>query len=139
MNTIEANVPQVWDERLVKAFGNLINDEGWLTSDWHEHLENNFKDWDEDGIDTNEKKELYGLMYNLDFEESSDGKLIRPIEQKKIDETPKRLFLVDEEINHKKYGIGKVKEVFSTRVVIQFNDREQPLKFLTYLFEQNLI
>jgi hypothetical protein len=139
MNTIEANVPQVWDERLVKAFGNLINDEGWLVPNWAEHLEENFKDWDEDGQETNEKKELYGLMYNLDFEESLDGGCIRPIEQKPIDITPKRLFVVDEEINHKKYGIGKVKEVFATKVVIVFNDREQPLKFLTYLFEQNLI
>ena len=78
-------------------------------------------------------------MYNLDFEESEDGKLIRPIEQKQVDITPKRLFVFDEEINHKKYGIGKVKEVLDTKVIIQFNDREQPLKFLTYLFEQNLI
>ena len=139
MNTIEMNVPQNWDERLVKAFGELINPEGWITSDWHEFLEDNFKDWDEYGIDTNEKKELYGLMYNLDFEESEDGKLIRPIEQKQVDITPKRLFVFDEEINHKKYGIGKVKEVLDTKVIIQFNDREQPLKFLTYLFEQNLI
>ena len=53
--------------------------------------------------------------------------------------TPKRLFVVDEEINHKKYGTGKVKEVFTTKVIIQFNDREHPLTFLTYLFEQNLI
>jgi hypothetical protein len=139
MNTIEANVPQTWDERLVKAFGNLINEEGWLTPNWAEHLEENFKDWDEDGKETNEKKELYGLMYNLDFEESLDGGFIRPIEQKTIDITPQRLFVVDEEINHKKFGIGKVKEVFATKVVIHFNDREFPLKFLTYLFEQNLI
>lgn len=138
MNTIEMNVPQNWDERLVKAFGNLINEEGWLTSDWHYFLEDNFKDWDSEGNDTNEKKELYGLMYNLDFEESKDGKYIRPIEQEIIDTTPKRKFVVSEEIEHKKYGKGKVKEVFEDKIVVLFSD-DKVLKFLTYLFEQNLI
>lgn len=136
---IQVNIHEPWDERLLDAFGDLINKDGWLTSDWHEHLEANFKDWDEDGNTTNDKKFLYGLMYNLDFEESEDGKFIRPIKQNKLDQKPKRLFVVDEEINHKKYGLGKVKEVFPTKIVIQFNDREHPLKFLTYLFEDNLI
>lgn len=139
MNTTEMNVPQVWDERLVEAFGNLIDKDGWLTSEWSEYVEENFKDWDENYNDVDDKKDIYRLMYNLDFEESEDGKFIRPIEQKKVDETKKRLFIVNEEINHKKYGIGKVKEVLENKVVVQFNDREQPLKFLTYLFEQNLI
>jgi len=130
---------KLWGEVLFKAFSDYIDKNGWLTSSWIDVLEDNFSDWDEDYNDTNEKKTLFGLMYNLDFEESEDGKLIRPIEQEQIDRAPKRLFVVDEEINHKKYGIGKVKEVFETKVVIQFNDREQPLKFITYLFEQNLI
>lgn len=137
--TIEENIVEPWDERLLDAFGDLINKDGWLTSNWHEHLEANFKDWDEDGNTTNDKKFLYGLMYNLDYEESEDGKFIRPIKQNKLDQKPKRLFVVGEEINHKKYGLGKVKEVFPTKIVIQFNDREHPLKFVTYLFEENLI
>lgn len=130
---------KLWGEVLFKAFADYIDKNGWLTSGWVDILEDNFSDWDEDYNDTNEKKTLFRLMYNLDFEESVDGKLIRPIEQKQVDIAPKRLFVVDEEVNHKKYGIGKVKEVFETKVVIQFNDREQPLKFITYLFEQNLI
>lgn len=136
--TMTANVPQPWDERLVKAFGDQINEEGWLTPDWAQYLEDNFKDWDIDGIETNEKKELFGLMYNLDFEFSLDGGYIRPVQQKVIDMAPKRLFQVDEEINHKKYGTGKVKEVFENKIVILFSD-DKELKFLTYLFEQNLI
>lgn len=139
MNEMLMNVQENWDQRLLEAFGDLINQDGWLTSDWAQHLEENFKDWDENGKDTNEKKELFGLMYNLDFEESEDGKFIRPIEQKLVDITPKRLFIIDEEIDHKKYGIGKIKKVFDTEVLVQFNDREHPLKFLTYLFEQNLL
>jgi hypothetical protein len=129
MNTIE--ITQLWDERLLNAFGDLINEEGWLTIDWIDFLENNFKEC--------KKKELIGLMYNLDFEESEDGNFIRPTEQKKIDTTPKRKFVVDEEIEHKKYGKGKVKEVFEDKIIILFYERDQPLKFLTYLFEENLL
>lgn len=68
----------LWGEQLWNAFAPYIYSEGWLTSNWVDILEDNFKDWDEDGNDTNEKRTLFGLMYNLDFEESEDGKFIRP-------------------------------------------------------------
>lgn len=127
MNTIEKI--QIWDDRLIEAFGELIDENGWLTADWINFLENNFKE--------DHKKELIGLMYNLDFEESENGDFIRVIEQKNIDRTPKRKFMENEEINHKKYGKGKVKEVLEDKIIITFNDLKE-LKFLTYLFEQNL-
>ena len=68
----------LWGDELWNAFYSHIHSEGWLTSNWAEILENEFSDWDEDYKDTNEKKTLFGLMYNKDFEESEDGKFIRP-------------------------------------------------------------
>lgn len=138
MNTENINVQENWDKRLVEAFGDLINPDGWLTSDWHEFLESNFKDWDENGNETNKKKELYGLMYNLDFEESQDSKFIRPISQHNFNQKSKRNFIKDEKINHKKYGVGTVKEVFDFRIEIVFDSGKQ-LKFVTYLFEEQLL
>lgn len=136
MNTISANL---WNEELLEAFGNLINKEGWLTSDWATFLEENFKDWDENGNNTYKKMGLFQLMYSLDFEESEDGNLIRPIEQIHPHSIlPKRLFEIGEEILHKKYGPGKVKEVLDYRIIITF-DSGKELKFVTYLFESNLI
>lgn len=73
------NNEELWGEQLFEALGEYITEDGWLTSAWVDILEDNFKDWDEDYNDTNEKKTLFGLMYNLDFEESADGKTIRPI------------------------------------------------------------
>lgn len=128
---------QGWDEKLIKAFGNLINDEGWLTSNWAEFLEENFKDWDEHGNDTNEKKELYQLMYNLDFETSDCGKFIKPF-YVNFNVKPIKIFTVGEKIEHKKYGEGIVKEVFDFKITISFNSGKE-LKFVTAIFEQNLI
>lgn len=129
---------ELWGEELLEAFGDHINDEGWLTSDWAQILEDNFSNWDSDFNDTNEKKQLFGLMYNLDFEESADGNYVRPKEQEIIDTTPSRDFIPGELINHKKYGYGEVVEVLEDKISVLFIGGK-PVKFLTYLFEKNLL
>lgn len=70
---------ELWGSDLFNAFSDHINEDGWLTADWAKILEDNFSNWDKNYNDTNEKKDLYSLMYNLDYEENEDGTLIRPI------------------------------------------------------------
>lgn len=72
-------IKNLWGEELFKIFANYLDPKGWLTVDWVDIVEDNLSDWDEDYNDTNEKKEVYGTMYNTDFEYNEDETKIRPI------------------------------------------------------------
>jgi len=50
---------------------------------------------------------------------------------------PKRQFMVDEEINHKKFGKGNVVEVFDYKVKITF-ENGKTLSFISALLEKQL-
>lgn len=68
---------ELWGEELFKVFGNYLDEDGWLTSQWCDIIEENLSDWDDDFNDTNEKKEIYGTMYNIEFEYNADETKIR--------------------------------------------------------------
>lgn len=71
---------KIWGEELFQIFGDHIDNEGWLTEDWSEIIEEELSDWDENYNDTNKKRSAYGLMYNIDFEYNNDGTKIRRID-----------------------------------------------------------
>lgn len=75
------NNEELWGEDLYKVFTNHINDQGWLTSNWANIIEDEVPRWDDDYIDNPEYSDTYSRMYNLEYEESEDGKLIRPLKQ----------------------------------------------------------
>lgn len=50
----------------------------------------------------------------------------------------KRQFIVNEEINHPKFGKGKVVEVFDYRVIITF-ESGKTLSFVSAILEKNII
>lgn len=72
-------IKELWGEELYNVFEQHIDDEGFLTLKWANIIEDNLSDWDEDFNDTNEKKHVYGLMYNIDFEYNEDKTKIRKI------------------------------------------------------------
>lgn len=69
---------ELWGEFLFNVFEKYLDDEGWLTEEWAEIIEENYSDWDEDYNDTNNKKEIYSRMYNVDFESDDSETRIRP-------------------------------------------------------------
>lgn len=71
---------ELWGDVLYNAFQEYINEDGWLTSDWGQIIEDNYSDWDKDYNDTGEKKNLYQRMYLIDLEDSEDEKYVRPIQ-----------------------------------------------------------
>ena len=71
---------ELWGDVLYNAFQDHINEEGWLTSDWGQIIEDNYSDWDKDYNDTGEKKNLYQRMYLIDLEDSEDEKFVRPVQ-----------------------------------------------------------
>ena len=60
----------------------------------------------------------------------------RPVYKKQP--IPKRQFTVNEVINHTKFGVGNIIEVTEDKVEVTF-ESGKTLKFLTYLFEKNLV
>jgi hypothetical protein len=70
----------LWGDDLYKVFGNHINESGWLTSEWAQIIEDEVPRFDSDYNDNPEHGETYSRMYNLEYEESEDGKMVRPIE-----------------------------------------------------------
>lgn len=71
---------ELWGDVLYNAFQEHISEDGWLTSDWAQIIEDNYSDWDKDYNDTGEKKNLYQRMYLIDLEDSEDEKYVRPIQ-----------------------------------------------------------
>ena len=47
--------------------------------DWAEILDKEMPDFDEDYNDNENKKEVFRRMYNVDYEESEDGLMLRPV------------------------------------------------------------
>ncbi|KGT09532.1 hypothetical protein NV63_06815 [Elizabethkingia anophelis] len=71
---------ELWGDVLYNAFQGHINEDGWLTSDWAQIIEDNYSDWDKDYNDTGEKRNLYQRMYLIDLEDSEDEKFVRPVQ-----------------------------------------------------------
>jgi hypothetical protein len=69
----------LWGADLFGVFGNHINEQGWLTSDWADILEEEVPKWDKDYVDNPLYGATYSRMYNTDFEDNEDETLIRPI------------------------------------------------------------
>lgn len=71
-------IEELWGEELFDVFADHIDDEGFLTNDWSEIIENKYPD--HTYYMTPEIKEnIYSRMYNLDTEENSEGTKHRPI------------------------------------------------------------
>lgn len=74
----QIDVKSLWGEDLYKVFQNHIDEKGWLTCDWGVIIEREVPRLDEDYNDNPAYSETYAKMYLLDFEETQDGKFIRP-------------------------------------------------------------
>lgn len=70
---------ELWGEDLYKVFRNHINEDGWLTSDWSDILEEKVPKLDDDYNTNPENGDTYNRMYNLEYEENQDGTMIRPL------------------------------------------------------------
>lgn len=77
LEAIEKN-EKLWGEDLWNVFGNHINEEGWLTSEWQNIIEDEIPKYDKNYNDNPLHKGTYGRMYSLEYEESEDGLMIRP-------------------------------------------------------------
>lgn len=71
-------IQDLWGEDLYKVFGNYIDEEGWLTEEWGKIVEENLSDWDKDYNDNDEKKDVYRIMYSIEFEDDETETKIRP-------------------------------------------------------------
>lgn len=72
-------IQELWGEDLFKVFAGALNEEGWLTSDWNEIIEEEIPRLDEDYNDNPKYADTYQRMHMMDFEDSEDGKMIRPV------------------------------------------------------------
>lgn len=74
----QEDIKELWGEDLYSVFANHINQEGWLTEDWSDIIENEIPKFDKDYNDNPLFKETYERMYNLDYIESECGNFIKP-------------------------------------------------------------
>lgn len=72
-------IKNLWGEELFRVFADDLDDEGWLTEDWAMIVDEKVSNWDEDFNDTNEQKEIFSLMYNIEFEYNQDKTKIRRV------------------------------------------------------------
>lgn len=72
---------EIWGESLFNVFADHINDDGWLTTDWGQIIENEIPQFDNDWNDNPKYKDTYQRMYLLDLEEkeTETGIWFRPI------------------------------------------------------------
>jgi len=75
----EEQIIKLWGEDLYNVFSDHINDEGWLTENWADIIEEEIPKFDEDWNDNELYTDTYGSMYNIEFESNEDETLIRPI------------------------------------------------------------
>lgn len=72
----------LWGEDLYKVFRDYIDEEGWLTEEWAQVIDNEIPELDSDYNTNKLYSETYGRMYRTDFEKSIDGLFIRPLTRK---------------------------------------------------------
>jgi hypothetical protein len=70
---------KLYGKDLFHVFAEHINEEGWLTSDWGQIIEDEVPRYDEDFNDNPLHGETYNRMYILEYEENEDETMIRPL------------------------------------------------------------
>jgi hypothetical protein len=70
---------ELWGADLYAVFHHHIDKKGWLTSDWATIIENTVPRFDKNYNDNPLYSETYSRMYNLEFEDSEDKSMIRPL------------------------------------------------------------
>lgn len=76
----KTEIKQRWGSFLWKRLSPWIDNEGYIEKDFAQLVDDNFSNWDSDYNDTNENKEIFSRMYNLDFEDHpTDNNLMRPV------------------------------------------------------------
>lgn len=68
---------QIWGDDLFETFGHHFDNEGWLTVDWTQIIEDEIPKWDEDFNDNEEYKEAFIHMYQIDSEYNENKTKIR--------------------------------------------------------------
>ena len=76
---IKAKIKELWGSYLYSRLLPWIDEEGYIENDWVQLIEENYSDWDADYNDTNELKEIYQRMYQLNFEDNEEKTKIRPV------------------------------------------------------------
>ncbi|AZA91165.1 Uncharacterised protein [Chryseobacterium nakagawai] len=77
--TVE-ELKKLWGKDLFEAFADHFTNDGWLTTDWGQIIENEIPQFDNDWNDNPRYKDTYQRMYLLDHVESDCGKFIKPID-----------------------------------------------------------
>lgn len=72
-------IKELWGDELFNVFADHIDEDGFLTNDWHLIIENEIPKFDNDWNDNPKHTETYQRMYLLDTEKNSDGTKIRPV------------------------------------------------------------
>lgn len=74
----EEKLITIWGRDLYNTFGHHMDNEGWLSADWHLIIEEEIPRWDKTTHVDNEEYSLsYGRMYNIEYEENADSTKIR--------------------------------------------------------------
>jgi len=78
MEKLEQKLVSIWGRDLYDLFGHHMDEEGWLTSDWHLIIDEEIPRYHKDTLRDNELYSFaYGRMYNIDYEVNSDETKIR--------------------------------------------------------------
>lgn len=72
-------IQQLYGEELFNVLKEHIDEEGWITTNWHEIIEDEIPRFDENYNDNPVYRDTYQRMYYHDFEENEDKTRIRPL------------------------------------------------------------
>jgi len=69
---------ELWGDELFNVFADHITEDGWLTKDWNQIIENEIPRFDKDYNDNEKYTDSYQRMYLLNYVESDCGNFIKP-------------------------------------------------------------
>lgn len=72
-------IKELWGEELFDVFADHIDEEGFLTNDWGNIIENEIPKFDKNWNDNPKYTDTYQRMYLIDIENNSDQTRIRPV------------------------------------------------------------
>jgi len=75
----EKDIKEIWGNELYKVFKQHIDEEGWLTSQWADIIEDEIPKYDEDYNKNVLFESTYQRMYYLDMEHNFDYTKVRPL------------------------------------------------------------
>jgi len=74
----QEEIKKLWGDELYKVFSEHINNDGWLTSNWADIIEDEISKYDSDYNENPLYTKTYSRMYNIDLEMNSNGTMVTP-------------------------------------------------------------